>query len=161
FGYKLARNFDLPYLAVNVSDFWRRWHISLSTWLRDYLFIPLGGSKGGAWKTARNLLVTMTLGGLWHGANWTFVLWGVVHGALLIGHRGFRSWVAARPRLDAALQTAGLTLARTALTFLAVSLCWVLFRATSLSSALLVLERLIVPHAGRPMPLPASSLIVL
>ena len=68
-GYKLALNFDMPYLSANVSEFWRRWHISLSSWLRDYLFIPLGGSRGGPWRTGRNLLITMTLGGLWHGAS--------------------------------------------------------------------------------------------
>src|ERR1019366_2012040 len=71
-GYKLAPNFNMPYLAVNISEFWRRWHISLSTWLRDYLFIPLGGSRAGEWQTARNLMITMRLGGLWHGASWNF-----------------------------------------------------------------------------------------
>ncbi len=91
-GYKLTINFRMPYLAVNVSEFWRRWHISLSTWLRDYLFIPLGGSRGSGWMTARNLMITMTLGGLWHGANWTFVLWGVIHGVLLVSHRRFQAF---------------------------------------------------------------------
>ncbi|MFM7148206.1 MAG: MBOAT family O-acyltransferase [Gemmataceae bacterium] len=75
FGYHLTLNFNMPYLSRNISEFWRRWHISLSTWLRDYLFIPLGGSRGGSWMTYRNLLITMTLGGLWHGASWNFVLW--------------------------------------------------------------------------------------
>jgi alginate O-acetyltransferase complex protein AlgI len=89
-GYKLAQNFNMPYLARNISEFWRRWHISLSTWLRDYLFIPLGGSRAGGWLTSRNLLITMTLGGLWHGASWTFVIWGAVHGLLLVGHRLIR-----------------------------------------------------------------------
>ncbi len=102
-GYKLARNFNMPYLAVNVAEFWRRWHISLSTWLRDYLFIPLGGSRGSRWQTARNLMITMTLGGLWHGASWTFVFWGVLHGVLLIGHRIFRSFSERRPLLDRSL----------------------------------------------------------
>ena len=86
-GFDLMVNFRLPYLAVNPSDFWRRWHISLSTWLRDYLYIPLGGNRGGPWGTYRNLFLTMVLGGLWHGAAWTFVIWGVYQGALLIGHR--------------------------------------------------------------------------
>ena len=72
-GYKLAQNFNMPYLAANIAEFWRRWHISLSTWLRDYLFIPLGGSRGGS-GDVRNLMITMTLGGLWHGASWTFIL---------------------------------------------------------------------------------------
>ncbi len=100
FGYRLALNFNMPYLAANVSEFWRRWHISLSSWLRDYLFIPLGGSRGGRWLTCRNLLLTMTLGGLWHGASWTFVLWGLLHGLLLIGHRLFQQFSSARPALQ-------------------------------------------------------------
>lgn len=74
-GYKLAINFNMPYVATSVGDYWRRDHISLSTWLRDYLFIPLGGSRGGTWKTCRNFMITMTLGGLWHGASWNFALW--------------------------------------------------------------------------------------
>src|SRR5437763_13647772 len=91
-GFKLAPNFNMPYLATNVQEFWHRWHISLSSWLRDYLFIPLGGSRGSNRQTNRNLLLTMTLGGLWHGANWTFVIWGLLHGLLLIVHRSFRSF---------------------------------------------------------------------
>ena len=89
-GYRLAQNFNMPYLAVNPSDFWRRWHMSLSGWLRDYLFIPLGGSRGGEWRTRRNLMLTMTLGGLWHGASWTFIVWGVLHGLYLVVHRIYR-----------------------------------------------------------------------
>jgi len=86
-GFELMVNFNLPYLAANIREFWQRWHISLSTWLRDYLYIPLGGNRHGAARTAVNLLLTMLLGGLWHGANWTFVLWGVWHGVGLIGQR--------------------------------------------------------------------------
>ena len=88
-GYKLTNNFNMPYLAANVSEFWRRWHISLSSWLRDYLFIPLGGSRGGNFATCRNLMITMLLGGLWHGAAWSFIVWGVAHGLLLVAHRQF------------------------------------------------------------------------
>ena len=91
-GYDLMLNFRLPYLAVNPSDFWQRWHISLSSWLRDYLYIPLGGNRGGLVKTCRNLMLTMLLGGLWHGANWTFVLWGAYHGLLLVGFRLWTEW---------------------------------------------------------------------
>jgi alginate O-acetyltransferase complex protein AlgI len=76
FGLRLPQNFNSPYKATDIADFWRRWHISLSACLRDYLYIPLGGSREGEWKTYRNLWLTMLLGGLWHGANWTFVLWG-------------------------------------------------------------------------------------
>jgi len=86
-GIDLIQNFDLPYFARNPSDFWRRWHISLSTWLRDYLYIPLGGNRGTAGRTSTNLMLTMLLGGLWHGAAWNYVWWGAYHGGLLIGHR--------------------------------------------------------------------------
>src|SRR5579884_75312 len=86
-GFKLPRNFNMPYFAINVSDFWKRWHISLSTWLRDYLYIPLGGSRRGRLRTYCNLLLTMGIGGLWHGANWTFAAWGLYHGLLLTLHR--------------------------------------------------------------------------
>jgi len=90
-GIELMQNFDLPYFAVNPSDFWRRWHISLSQWLRDYLYVPLGGNRGSEAKTYRNLALTMLLGGLWHGAAWNFVWWGAYHGVLLIGHRLLRN----------------------------------------------------------------------
>ncbi len=86
-GIELPRNFDQPYLSANVTEFWRTWHISLSTWLRDYLYVPLGGNRHGARRTERNLLATMVIGGLWHGAAWTFVAWGAIHGALLAAHR--------------------------------------------------------------------------
>ena len=86
-GFEIMHNFNNPYFASNPGDFWRRWHISLSTWLKDYLYIPLGGNRKGEWKTYRNLMVTMLLGGLWHGASWTFVLWGAYHGLILILHR--------------------------------------------------------------------------
>src|SRR5947209_5821339 len=119
-GYELPVNFRFPYFAANIAEFWHRWHISLSSWLRDYLFIPLGGSRGTAWKTARNLMITMTLGGLWHGANWTFILWGVVHGLLLIGHRLFRAFCKHRHFLNALLESSAGTLVRVGLTFLSV-----------------------------------------
>ncbi len=86
-GIELIENFRFPYFVRTPQEFWRHWHISLSTWLRDYLYIPLGGGRGGAWKTRRNLLITMVLGGLWHGAAWTFVVWGVYHGVLLVVYR--------------------------------------------------------------------------
>ena len=89
-GFELVLNFNLPYFAANPSDFWRRWHISLSSWLRDYLYIRLGGNRNGRLQTYRNLLITMVLGGLWHGAAWNFVIWGAYHGILLAIHRIFR-----------------------------------------------------------------------
>ena len=88
FGYELPENFDAPYVSRNLQEFWHRWHISLSSWLRDYLYKPLGGSRGGAAATYRNLMITMVLGGLWHGASWNFVIWGGLHGALSVALNG-------------------------------------------------------------------------
>jgi alginate O-acetyltransferase complex protein AlgI len=162
-GYKLAQNFNMPYLAANIAEFWHRWHMSLSTWLRDYLFIPLGGSRSGTsphsrwWLTTRNLMVTMALGGLWHGAAWTFVVWGVLHGLLLIVHRAFQGFCKLRPRLDAALQRLPGTALRIAATFACVCVTWVFFRSTTLASALTVLRRMRLPHKGLAPPLPANS----
>jgi alginate O-acetyltransferase complex protein AlgI len=158
-GFRLAKNFDMPYLARNVSEFWRRWHISLSSWLRDYLFIPLGGSRGGAWRTCLNLLVVMALGGLWHGASWTFVAWGVLHGLLLIGHRLFQGFCERRPRWDAALRSWPGSAARMLSTFLCVSLCWVFFRAQSFGAAVDVFKGL-ARGARQPAPMPALGLIL-
>jgi alginate O-acetyltransferase complex protein AlgI len=160
-GYKLTKNFNMPYLAVNISEFWHRWHISLSSWLRDYLFIPLGGSRGSHWRTARNLLITMTLGGLWHGASWTFIVWGVLHGLLLIGHRAFRDFCKPKPRLDAVLQSPAGTVFRLLATFLCVCVGWVFFRATTFTGASAILQRMVVPHHGLTTPLPNRSLWVL
>src|SRR5256885_9670187 len=87
FGFVFAKNFDSPYLAQSITDFWRRWHISLSTWLREYLYIPLGGNRGGLARTYANLIITMLLGGLWHGASWNFVIWGGIHGGMLAFER--------------------------------------------------------------------------
>ncbi len=148
-GFKLAINFNMPYVATSVADYWRRDHISLSTWLRDYLFIPLGGSRGGPWKTCRNFMITMTLGGLWHGASWNFVLWGALHGAYLSIHRAFRSFCQARPRLDGLLQGVPGTALRMALTFFCVYQGFVLFRAQTWAQATDMLHRLWVPAAGR------------
>ena len=86
-GYQFPQNFNQPYRASSVQDFWRRWHITLSNWLRDYLYIPLGGNRDGAWLTYRNILITMLLGGLWHGASWNFVIWGGLHGVALVIER--------------------------------------------------------------------------
>ncbi len=96
FGYYIPKNFDYPYSALSVSEFWRRWHISLSSWLRDYLYIPLGGNRSGRWQTYRNLMATMVLGGLWHGAAWTFLAWGALHGGALALHRALFAATGAR-----------------------------------------------------------------
>ncbi|MCC6353194.1 MAG: MBOAT family protein [Verrucomicrobiae bacterium] len=132
-GFRLIRNFRFPYLAPSITDFWRRWHISLSTWLRDYLYIPLGGNRGGPWRTARNLFLTMLLGGLWHGAAWTYVLWGAFHGLLLALERPFRGRA-----LHATLHEASspaqkaLWLGRVLLTFHLVGLGWIFFRCENI-----------------------------
>ena len=140
FGLRLPQNFDLPYFSLNIAEFWRRWHISLSTWLRDYLYIPLGGNRGSSAATYRNLLVTMLLGGLWHGAAWTFVFWGAYHGALLALHRAL-PW----PRWLDAPAFAPL---RAGVTFACVCLGWVLFRAHSLADAGTIYARLLAPSEG-------------
>jgi alginate O-acetyltransferase complex protein AlgI len=126
FGIELMRNFDLPYLADSLRDFWRRWHISLSTWLRDYVYIPLGGGRGSRTRVSFNLLVTMLLGGLWHGASWMFVLWGAYHGALLIVERLLEP--DERVRLGSPLTR----VVRVFVTFHLVCFSWVLFRSPDL-----------------------------
>jgi alginate O-acetyltransferase complex protein AlgI len=160
-GYRLAKNFNMPYLATNIAEFWRRWHISLSSWLRDYLFIPMGGSRGTAWQTCRNLFLTMALGGLWHGASWHFVLWGCLHGALLIIHRGCQRFFVLRPQFQSMLLSVPGTAFRVAATFSLVSAGWVLFRASSLAVAGTIYERMVVPSAGKTSPLQGLSLWVL
>ncbi|MDB5520021.1 MAG: hypothetical protein JWQ17_6779 [Tardiphaga sp.] len=138
FGIFLPLNFNSPYKATSIIDFWRRWHMTLSQFLRDYLYIPLGGNRHGPVLRYVNLMITMLLGGLWHGAAWTFVAWGALHGAYLcINH----AWNRFGPRLvSPAASVAGV-----ALTFLCVVVAWVFFRADSLSSALYVLSRMADP----------------
>jgi D-alanyl-lipoteichoic acid acyltransferase DltB (MBOAT superfamily) len=131
-GLRLPQNFDLPYRAASLPEFWRRWHISLSSWLRDYLFVSLGGASGGAWRAHRNLMLTMLLGGLWHGAAWTFVLWGALHGAGLVAAR---AWSELVPRRGAGRRSPALELALVLLTFHYVCLGWVFFRAPSFGHA--------------------------
>jgi alginate O-acetyltransferase complex protein AlgI len=157
-GYKLARNFNLPYLAVNIADFWHRWHISLSSWLRDYLFIPLGGSRGTRGQTTRNLLITMTLGGLWHGASWTFVFWGVLHGVFLVIHRYFHDYCKSQPRWERALRSVPGTLLRMLLTFTCVAVGWVFFRAATFGTAFTLFHRVVVWSSGLGTPIPMLSL---
>jgi alginate O-acetyltransferase complex protein AlgI len=125
FGFEFAKNFDAPYKSQSITEFWRRWHISLSTWLRDYLYIPLGGNRKGPLRTYFNLMAVMLLGGFWHGAAWTYLVWGAIHGAWLCLERLFdkRSFYARAPAV-----------ARVAVTFLIVNLAWVFFRARDLSA---------------------------
>lgn len=133
-GFKIPENFDRPYWAENISQFWRRWHMSLSSWIRDYVFIPLGGSRGGRVMTALNLFLAMVLAGLWHGAAWTFALWGLWHGVGLAVHRVWS--VAVVPRV-AVLRSTGMAIhaVSIATTFLFVCFGWVLFATPTAASA--------------------------
>jgi alginate O-acetyltransferase complex protein AlgI len=125
-GFVLMQNFNSPYLADSITDFWRRWHISLSTWLRDYLYIPLGGNRKGKLRTYLNLLLVMLIGGLWHGASWNFVIWGGIHGGMLAGER-MQGKDSPYRRLPRAV--------RVGITFVVVCLTWVFFRARTLPEA--------------------------
>ncbi len=135
-GFHFMVNFRQPYLAQSVQDFWRRWHISLSTWLRDYLYIPLGGNRGSDSHTYGNLMTTMLLGGLWHGANWTFVVWGGIHGAMLAVNRLFSTLRRTELRSDNAGLLSVTAWARRIVVFHLVCIAWIFFRATSLGDAL-------------------------
>ncbi|MBT8404345.1 MAG: MBOAT family protein, partial [Gemmatimonadetes bacterium] len=152
-GFELMVNFRLPYFAVNPSDFWRRWHISLSSWLRDYLYIPLGGSRGTAFQTYRNLAATMVLGGLWHGAAWTFVVWGTVHGVWLGIHRAIKrddagpgGWLARGMKIF--------------VTFQIVCVTWLFFRAESVGQAFTFLGALGTEYAWTPAAQLGAGLLV-
>ena len=139
-GFVFSKNFDSPYLAQSITEFWRRWHISLSTWLRDYLYLPLGGNKRGRGRTYLNLAIVMLLGGLWHGAAWNFVIWGGIHGLLLAGER-----LRGKSPPYRWLPAAG----RRAVTFTLVLITWVFFRAEDLPAALLYLRSMFGLEAVR------------
>jgi D-alanyl-lipoteichoic acid acyltransferase DltB (MBOAT superfamily) len=137
-GFHFMVNFRQPYLSRSIQDFWRRWHISLSTWLRDYLYIPLGGNRHGERKTYQNLMTTMLLGGLWHGANWTFVVWGGIHGGWLAIERKFRSLMGTADQSGDERDTSLFTLTgwlQRIIVFHIVCLTWVFFRAPSITDA--------------------------
>ncbi|MBP8074093.1 MAG: MBOAT family protein, partial [Bacteroidia bacterium] len=145
-GVNLVENFDRPYLSRSITDFWRRWHMSLSGWFRDYVYIPLGGSRVIKWRMYYNLFLTFLVSGLWHGANWTFVIWGAFHGLLLVwekltenGRKKLResAFVSKIPRIWALLTMA--------LTFSLVVIGWVFFRSKNLGQATMVLKKLFVP----------------
>jgi D-alanyl-lipoteichoic acid acyltransferase DltB (MBOAT superfamily) len=148
-GFQFPQNFNSPYAAVSLQDFWRRWHMTLSRWLRDYLYIPLGGNRKGTLITYRNLMLTMVLGGLWHGAAWTFVIWGAIHGVGLALERAL-GW---RPTSPAARWFGRL------LTFHVVCFAWIFFRADSFARAGSVLERLFTAW-GQPSPLVTTSVVL-
>ncbi len=150
-GIDLMKNFYAPYFSRSIQEFWRRWHISLSTWLRDYLYIPLGGSRNGKFNTYKNLLVTMLLGGLWHGASWNFVAWGGIHGILLCGSRGSRLSTA---EIDCqAWWVKGLKIF---ITFNLVCFAWIFFRSSSWADTLTILNSFGHLQFGRPFIDPVS-----
>ncbi|ABV93644.1 putative poly(beta-D-mannuronate) O-acetylase [Dinoroseobacter shibae DFL 12 = DSM 16493] len=147
-GFHFPENFDAPYTSRSITEFWRRWHISLSRWLRDYLYVPLGGNRGGRLRTYRNLVLTMVLGGIWHGANWTFVVWGLWHGGLMALERalGAKHRDTVWPRLLA-----------WPVTMICVVLGWVVFRAASLGEAMTMYAGMFGAHG---LPLRAETVLL-
>lgn len=136
-GFRLPENFARPYSSVTITEFWRRWHMSLSRWFRDYVYISLGGNRRGAARTYRNLIIVFALTGFWHGANWTFLIWGLYHGALLIIERGFH--------LDVAPDGRRARIARRALSMALVIIGWVIFRSAELPDALAMIGHMLLP----------------
>jgi D-alanyl-lipoteichoic acid acyltransferase DltB (MBOAT superfamily) len=149
-GFVLPQNFNYPYAAIGFSDFWRRWHITLSTWLRDYLYIPLGGSRNGKAKMYFALMMTMLLGGLWHGANWTFVVWGGLHGLYLWVEKFFKD----RRGVQSDVSTSSNTITNFAyamLTFMLVNITWVFFRADTFGKSWGMLQSMFGMADGKPL----------
>lgn len=145
-GFKLGINFDSPYQSRNLTEFWRRWHISLSSWLRDYLYIPLGGNRKGTLRTYINNFLTMLIGGLWHGAAWKFIFWGAMHGVGLAVHK------ACRPILQRIPDNWFTVFISWAITFVYVSLLWVFFRAASFEDSLLIISNIFVDFSWNQIP---------
>lgn len=142
-GFDFNKNFNLPYIAKNIEEFWHRWHISLSTWLRDYLYIPLGGNRKGERRTYVNIFITMLLGGLWHGAAWTFVFWGCWHGIALLSNKAFHKWQQGRRstiRIPSVISWL--------LTMLVVVIGWIFFRASTFSQAKLIIKKMMLFEVG-------------
>ncbi len=142
FGYRFQANFNIPYISKNVTEFWKRWHISLSSWLQEYLYIPLGGNRKGKVRTYINLMITMLLGGLWHGASYTFVFWGLLHGVALCIHKIYM-----KLRKSKKTSVVGSILSVLA-TYIFVCICWVFFRAESFSTASDVLSKIFIRQEG-------------
>jgi alginate O-acetyltransferase complex protein AlgI len=140
FGHKLVMNFNLPYVSRSITEFWRRWHMSLSRWIRDYIYISMGGNRKGAFRTYVNLTVTMLLGGLWHGASWNFVIWGGLHGGALAFERFFN--------LDRKYLSGPIGILRWALTMLYILITWVFFRAKDLPTAGMILKKMFAFEIG-------------
>jgi alginate O-acetyltransferase complex protein AlgI len=144
-GFKIVANFDSPYKSSTITEFWRRWHISLSTWLRDYVYIPLGGNRKGKVRRYINLFITMLLGGFWHGANWNFILWGGMHGAALSLDKG-REYLAKKMRINVSAEV--LRVAGIFITFNFVCFCWIFFRANSMGDAWAILHQIFTNFDG-------------
>lgn len=158
-GFRFPQNFDGPYTATSLQDFWSRWHMTLSRWLRDYLYIPLGGNRRGRWQTYRNIMITFLLGGLWHGASWTFVVWGGIHGGFLSYEHWRRSGRGAHSRPLADTLTRRWT--RRFVTFQVVCLAWIFFRADSFANAADVIVRIFDPaHWGQAAPLVTGGVLL-
>jgi alginate O-acetyltransferase complex protein AlgI len=155
FGFRLPDNFLSPYASVGFSDFWRRWHVSLSSWLRDYLYIPLGGNRLGVANTYVNIMLTMLIGGLWHGASWTFVAWGGLHGLYLMTERFARERIGGL----AIWGLPGVRVALAALTFAVVSATWVFFRAADFTQAVRIMGALLGAPPANPKLLPAHQMV--
>ncbi len=150
-GFRFPQNFNAPYTATSLQDFWRRWHMTLSSWLRDYLYIPLGGNRGSRTQMYRNIMITMLLGGLWHGAAWTFVIWGGIHGlGQSVGHfrRSRREATGLPPQRSGPLAVAWQRFA----TFQVVCFAWIFFRANTFNDALTIVGRLFTTW-GQASPL--------
>lgn len=142
-GFELINNFDTPYFAHSVADFWRRWHISLSTWFRDYLYIPLGGNRKGKWIQYRNILITFAASGLWHGADWTFVIWGLLHGFYQIIEKELSPIVKRiNGKLHTKTESFGYHFLKVVFTFILVDFAWIFFRADSISQAMGYISRM-------------------
>jgi D-alanyl-lipoteichoic acid acyltransferase DltB (MBOAT superfamily) len=153
-GFTFPQNFDAPYSATSLTDFWRRWHMTLSRWLRDYLYIPLGGNRGSSLFTYRNLMLTMLIGGLWHGAGWTFIAWGAIHGSALVAER----WWRARPGFVERPWTPGRRAWHRFVTFQVVCFAWIFFRSDSFSDAWDLIARLFTAW-GEPSPLVTGGVL--
>lgn len=147
-GFNLPRNFNLPYLSHNVTELWKRWHISLSSWLLDYLYISLGGNRKGKARTYINLILTMILGGLWHGANWTYIIWGLLHGVALAVHKAWMTLTGSPNKKAGPLPT----FLSIIVTFMFTTFCWIFFRAESISDAFFIISRIVSFESGLEQP---------
>jgi alginate O-acetyltransferase complex protein AlgI len=157
-GFQIEDNFNYPYLSKNIGEFWRRWHITLSQWIRDYVYIPLGGGRRGSIRIYLNLMIAMLLCGLWHGAAWTFVLWGGYHGVALCFHRAFKNRL--KPG-EQATDSSVSSIVKWLLTFFVVTIGWVFFRSPDFKAAWQVIGQLFLPHSGVQWIYPFAVFIII